>query len=894
MAFPSSVAISIPSGRVFLGFLLLALFFNFDFILGPYSLVRHHDAFDTEYINLAARGRLFLENGFFNWYPHFAGGMPSFAERVAPYYLPGILSALFPVWLVYIAWRIAAMTIAGYGMFMLLRRYLGLSHFVALFGGFFFAVVRPVYVHVVFDYAFPLFLVWCMDLVYRDLTLRSKLAILAGILLFLAISYPVTTFPFYPVYHFALVFFLGWKAFRQNRHLVVIFLVWTGFFLFFLPHIIRLFEYTPFAQRDFITPFCPRGYIPMTADGIAEALGSFAFKFYMSALYLNPVALLLLFGFPLLKDSRRLRILAGMLIVPSFLHALFASHLVVLFENTFLIKMDLTHIHFVNIVTNTLLAAVIIEKSIPLSWKVISKRAAAAIAIMIVMRLKPIPLSGIFVDLALVHSAVFLLGLSILACARGSLASLSIPTTGGASSRKLVLCTAGFVLVGMLAKHPQNLVQPFQRLYGNHPELAAIADQAQPKAFRVAGIGTHPAIPLHYGLETAGQRGALFNKYYKEMIGMVIAPQLTTADEKKAFATNWYDLFLETTGYCQSLNKCWNLPLLEMLNVRYLISDKPLKDMDDLASLYARSTGRGLPSSLLAQTSFNRFFTFPLWIYELHHRFERGYFVEEVSISQDRAALLNRMAKAGRQVLRRTVFFMEADLDDDATHPTSVERGDDGAVDSLSLTSYATDRIEWQGNVSRPGYWVVTNNYDPKWVALVNGEPANVYRANHAFQAIPIARTGKVTIVLSYHETAIWQLHVFSAAGFCLIVFTVFGLTRNRRRSFPDGCPAEDSIQKMASQQQDLFCREGRSTLLLVMTTTALLSGLHLLWAFVFLSPLPGWSSQTIRGVQMYIGLIGSGAGFVIGAWTFLACTRAAEKMNPGKRKETSCSTNNG
>ena len=65
---------------MFLLFFLFALAFNFDLFLGPYAILRIHDTFDSGFFEFFIRGGLFLKYGLFGWDPHYAGGMPSFAN----------------------------------------------------------------------------------------------------------------------------------------------------------------------------------------------------------------------------------------------------------------------------------------------------------------------------------------------------------------------------------------------------------------------------------------------------------------------------------------------------------------------------------------------------------------------------------------------------------------------------------------------------------------------------------------------------------------------------------------------------------------------------------------------------------------------------------------------
>jgi hypothetical protein len=59
----------------------------------------------------------------------------------------------------------------------------------------------------------------------------------------------------------------------------------------------------------------------------------------------------------------------------------------------------------------------------------------------------------------------------------------------------------------------------------------------------------------------------------------------------------------------------------------------------------------------------------------------------------------------------------------------------EGRVTRLEL---APDRVRLEAELSRPGYVVLVDSWDPGWQATVDGRPAPVLRANVAFRAVPV------------------------------------------------------------------------------------------------------------------------------------------------------------
>jgi len=89
----------------------------------------------------------------------------------------------------------------------------------------------------------------------------------------------------------------------------------------------------------------------------------------------------------------------------------------------------------------------------------------------------------------------------------------------------------------------------------------------------------------------------------------------------------------------------------------------------------------------------------------------------------------------------------------------------------------APSLIEIETESAAPPVVVIAQNFYPSWRATVNGQPAPVLRANHAFQAIPIP-AGKSIIRLDYVD---WPFRI--GAGVSL--FTLLGCLVFLRRHTP-------------------------------------------------------------------------------------------------------------
>jgi len=90
----------------------------------------------------------------------------------------------------------------------------------------------------------------------------------------------------------------------------------------------------------------------------------------------------------------------------------------------------------------------------------------------------------------------------------------------------------------------------------------------------------------------------------------------------------------------------------------------------------------------------------------------------------------------------------------------------------VSLTVNAPDRIQLKVQTDAPGLLLISQSYDPSWHVDVNGEPTELYVANHALQAVPVP-AGESSVVLRYESPMLRLGTVISAVT--AILLTAFG-----------------------------------------------------------------------------------------------------------------------
>ncbi|MBU1040649.1 MAG: hypothetical protein KKF77_06100 [Proteobacteria bacterium] len=739
-------------------FVLALLCYLDKILLGPYAVIDFYDTLEVHFSHFLAMARLWSEYGAFSWYPFLAGGAPSFVGQHPPYHPGVVFSMVLPIWLLALLWNIAQMFLAGYGMYRFLRILPRISRQVSLVMAALFSLTWVSgNVHMVMPYAFPAVFVWTVDLCRSDLGRLKRLGSALLILLVSLFSYPVLTLPHFPVIHLALVLFMGRHLPNFRRQVLGVFLVWTGYVLLFVPSIVSLFLYIPFAQRDWDFRY----------PGLGAALRDF-WHWFAGRLGDQSMLGLVLLALPLF-NRKRLRVCLVMLLAVLLISSAFNSDLKSVFAGSFLLKMDLFMFATTTGILSFLIAALAVETYASES------RSFAWWHVLIILAVLPL-----FGAAHKVLGYVFPLGAGIatIMLLRRSMdkppqRTLTLALTA------LLICLAG---VGMIVRQQfmtSGLFVPYAKGYLGHPALTELARKTDKHPFRVACIDVHPGVIQSYGLDTVGGKSPLFNKYYKEFVLEIVRPQLPTQKLVTEFNDLWRQLYLSRNKIDHDQHGITipalkprtaadlNWRLLEVMNVTHVVAAEPVAGLEQFARSVVVSPGLDQEAPWLSKLGLAKMHSLPLWIYTLATPQARAYLAHPV-VLEERQQVLSALGSASAPTLRSEVFLAREDLPEEFR----MSSGKDSPGD-VRITSWSPDRIVLEGKANGPGVLVVSNNYDPRWQAESEGEKLHVFRANHAFQGISIDRAGPFNIELTFKSPLIWWLNLASLAGIVLMLSAV-------------------------------------------------------------------------------------------------------------------------
>lgn len=745
---------------------LLPLVFYFDkLVLGPWAAVRPHDVFDTDFFRYKELGALLLEHGRVSWFPHYLGGMPAYAWHHTPFYMLCVVSAVLPPWFVYGAMVLSLMAGAGWGMFRLLKERLALPPGPALWGAALFAMasqVQPENIpEVILGYLFPLFYVWSMDAWERRGAWRAALPPLAGLGAILLLAYPVLTLPYYPVLHLAFLFLDRRLDGRRPGTAAWVALLWAAFVIGCLPVLYSLFSFAPEAARRF------------EAEGVGWGSLTDFFRVFGRVFLETSVRGAglgaLLASAALARESRLLRqalVLWGSL---SAVAALSGSELSRLWAGTIFQKMDLSHFAW----TVPLALAVVVA----VGWGELERRPG----------LRPryarlvwasLPFAAVLAFAGLV--SVRALGLySAAAAAIAWLASPPVPRDRPVwrTSLAVALAAASFRAYRAFGDEPEKRL--FFPAMQDRSFLSGLRS-ADPGPWRAGAIScVSPEVLANYGWEAVDGRGPIMNRAYKDYFRLIVGPQLRDPERARRFDRYWYNLNLKTA---EEASPDLDVPLLELANVRYLLSK------ESLPQLAARSvrvdtevsdTGRWArrlqaPAARiwprLGDALTRAFPERACHVYVLRDALPRGFLADRVVVKPLREEVLAALAGSTIETLRSTAFLAREDFPpaDEARWTGRAKTAGSGA-NAVRLAHYAPDRLEFDVDLAKPAVLVVTNNFHRHWRASVDGRETQVLRADHAFQAVLLPEAGKHRAALEFQDPSLGFAHAGILAGALLL-----------------------------------------------------------------------------------------------------------------------------
>lgn len=321
-----------------------------------------------------------------------------------------------------------------------------------------------------------------------------------------------------------------------------------------------------------------------------------------------------------------------------------------------------------------------------------------------------------------------------------------------------------------------------------------VLKQQKKEPFRVASVlDLQPSYAYAQGLETVDGWSNLYPAVYRELWLKVIEPLMNRLprnreifDPAQGKPQDNY-IFLGTGFFIPNLgilpgentthaiqngfdiSRRFNLNLLSLLNVKYILSEYPLlgkglslhhsltpNPQHPLSKDYATGLVNGprnhLPKKaeranpllqLIQDTAFalkRKTQGKDLFIYENKNVLPRFRLVNSIVPLASGKEVLDRLATASTEELSQTAFVESSDWK--GGPKTFSFLGEN----QINLLKYSNDEIILQINIQKPAFLVLAMTWNPYWIAEIEGKEQKFLRINHAQMGLKISGSCKVHI----------------------------------------------------------------------------------------------------------------------------------------------------
>jgi hypothetical protein len=183
--------------------------------------------------------------------------------------------------------------------------------------------------------------------------------------------------------------------------------------------------------------------------------------------------------------------------------------------------------------------------------------------------------------------------------------------------------------------------------------------------------------------------------------------------------------------------------MLRLTSTRYLLSDRSLERT--IGTVYTYALGYSRVDDLPANWDRR------LVLYENTHAVPRAYVATQPRFVDTEGEALRSLADWTFDPRREVVLegLDEETAERLGTTTDPVSSATQGARGRAEIVSYEPNRVTIRAATDRGGFLVLTDLYYPGWRAEIEGQPAEILRANYLFRAVWLA-PGEHTVVFRY------------------------------------------------------------------------------------------------------------------------------------------------
>ena len=295
------------------------------------------------------------------------------------------------------------------------------------------------------------------------------------------------------------------------------------------------------------------------------------------------------------------------------------------------------------------------------------------------------------------------------------------------------------------------------------PQLEAIAKDARsstaPYRVDMVNFPLGSGFLAAYKLESAGGYLNMYPNRYRNFFANAVTPEVNGLPApSRDSVLKWGNRLNFTCDFIYdgvlAMDKCIDMDLVALLNIRYLISRNPMHHKNLRLVDGADTPWNLLTTRQKIQRSVEENFGAreSLFIFELKQYAPRAFVVDQIQVASGQSELSHLLRAATLESLLNKTVLLSDDL---VKLPHRFREALEYSADSTRLDAKVSD-LQFIGDFfkitvesNKIGLLVVTNSLAVGWHATVNGEETELVPAYGAFWGIPIA-AGKNDVQLEY------------------------------------------------------------------------------------------------------------------------------------------------
>jgi len=242
-----------------------------------------------------------------------------------------------------------------------------------------------------------------------------------------------------------------------------------------------------------------------------------------------------------------------------------------------------------------------------------------------------------------------------------------------------------------------------------------------------------------YGIQDIGGYHSFYPKRYGEFLHL----------SQNGLSESFPDMFSRWTSFSN-----FTSPLLNIINTKYLLVS---------------------PEVSLVSIKTKLVYNDEIKIYKNREAFQRAFFVPSYHLCNSRLEAYETLAGFTNQDFRQKVILESDPLEYYKQNENS--KGHNKSV--VNILSYKPDEVIIEITADKQGFLVLSDNFHPEWEATVDGEKAEVLRANYIMRAVPIKR-GYHEVVFKFRPKLLIAGSMITLLGW---IFLGFFITMALRRN---------------------------------------------------------------------------------------------------------------